>query len=85
MQHISIYLKKPTPMKKQIIITIEEPAIITNPPQPERMQLQIEGLLGIEAAQILLSAASQIASKELPPIIQAIKATHTGIGPMAEA
>lgn len=60
---------------KKITITLVSPSIITNPPKPDAMDLQITGLLPIEAVHLLLSACSQIAANELPPIIEALKAT----------
>ena len=68
-------------MKKNIVITIQAPEIITNPPQQETMSLEINGLFPVEAAMILLSAASQIASKELPPIISVLKEGQKAVNP----
>lgn len=71
-------------MKKQIIITIQEPKLITNPPQPEAMDIQINGMMGVEAIHYLLSCASQIAAKEIPPIVRAIHRGQEEINPMGQ-
>lgn len=55
-------------MTKQIVITIEEPTIKTNPPQPDKINLKVEGLMSTEAILILINVMSQIANKELPVI-----------------
>jgi len=72
-------------MKKQITITIVSSDIITNPPQQEKMQIQIEGLLPIESIHILLSTVSQLAANELPKIIKYYKAAVAEtINPMGQ-
>ena len=63
-------------MKKQITITIVAPGIITDPPQPESMDLKIEGLNNVEVLHYLVSTVAQMAARELPVVIQAIKAAQ---------
>jgi hypothetical protein len=58
---------------RRITITIKEPALVTNPPQPDQIKLEIEGIIPTEAIHILLSALSNIGAQELPKIIKAIK------------
>jgi len=60
-------------MKKQILISIVTPDIITNPPQGDVVNINIDGLEAAEVILILSSVLGQISSKELPKIIQAIK------------
>jgi len=68
-------------MKKKILIEVISPEIITNPPQPDTMNVSIDGLEPMEVIMLLSQVVAQFAAKELPPVIQIIKETKAKLPP----